>query len=107
MDKEILEILKLLQKDNQEIKSEVMAMQGSIKSLDESQKEIKSEVKAINKKLDGVVEQTANLLEFRSDMSEQMKTVNGNVEAIRKDLLQVEIVTSNNWNEITKLKAVR
>lgn len=98
MEKEILEILKSLQKDNQEIKSEVRAMQGSIKSLDEGQKEIKSEVKAmqgsiksldegqksINKKLDGVVEQTADLLEFRNDMSEQMKKVNGNVEAIRK-----------------------
>ena len=40
-------------------------------------------------------------------MSEQMRKVNGNVEAIRKDLLQVEMVTSNNWNEIAKLKAVR
>ena len=43
MDKEILEILKV--------------MQESIKSLDEGSKECK-----INKKLDGVVEQTANLL---------------------------------------------
>ena len=86
MEKEILEILKSLQKDNQEIKSEV---------------------KDINKKLDGVIEQTADLLEFRSDMSEQMKKVNGNVEAIRKDITNVEVITASNWQDIAKLKAVR
>lgn len=40
-------------------------------------------------------------------MSNDIAHIKGDVEAIKKDLLQVEIVTSNNWNEIAKLKAVK
>ncbi|MBU3134518.1 hypothetical protein KPL40_19070 [Clostridium gasigenes] len=68
--------------------------------LDEKLEPIKSDLKEINRKLDGVVEQTADLLEFRSDITKK-------VDGIRDDLLQVELVTSNNWNEITKLKSVK
>ena len=40
-------------------------------------------------------------------MSNDIAHIKGDVEGIKKDLLQVEIVTSNNWNDIAKLKAVR
>lgn len=33
--------------------------------------------------------------------------MNGNIEALRKDVYNVEIITSSNWADITKLKAVR
>ncbi|MBB6625573.1 plasmid stabilization protein [Clostridium gasigenes] len=79
MDKEILEILKTLQKDNQEIKLEL---------------------KEINRKLDGVVEQTADLLEFRSDITKK-------VDGIRDDLSTVELVTAKNYKDIVNLKAVK
>lgn len=79
MEKEILEILRSLQKDNQEIKSEL---------------------KEINRKLDGVVEQTADLTEFRSDMIKK-------VDGIREDLATVELVTAKNYKDIVNLKAVK
>lgn len=79
MEKEILEILKRLEQGQERLE----------------------------KKLDGVVEQTANLLEFRSEATKDIKKIKADVESIKKDLLQVELVTSNNWSEITKLKAVK
>ncbi|NKF05702.1 plasmid stabilization protein [Clostridium gasigenes] len=82
MEKEILEILK--------------EMQVSIKSLDEGQKEIKVELKEINKKLDGVVEQTADLTEFRTTVLSKLE-----------DLKVVEEVTKVNCYDIAKLKAVK
>ena len=52
MEKEILEILKSIQLD--------------IKGLKDEVKDLKEGQKIIEKKLDGVVEQTAELLEFRT-----------------------------------------
>lgn len=75
MEKEILEILKSLQKDNQEIKSEL---------------------KEINRKLDGVVEQTADLTEFKTTVLEKLE-----------DLKAVEEVTKVNCYEIAKLKVAK
>lgn len=79
MDKEILDILK---------------------DLKEGQNDIVKRLDKIENKLDGVVEQTADLLEFRSDITEK-------VEAIRKDIGKVEVVTSKNCFEIEYLKAVK
>lgn len=75
MDKEILEILKRLE-------------EGQIKTNEKLEK--------IEKKLDGVVEQTANLTEFRTE-------VMGKLE----DLKEVEEVTKVNCYEIAKIKAVK
>lgn len=72
MDKEILEILKRLE----------------------------SKVDRIEKKLDGVVEQTFDLVEFKSEMLSK-------VDGIREDLATVELVTANNYKDIAKLKAVK
>ena len=33
--------------------------------------------------------------------------IKGNVEGLRKDLANVEIIISSNWNEIAKLKLVK
>ena len=72
MEKEILEILK--------------AMQQDIKGLKESQERLE-------KKLDGVVEQTADLLEFRTSVEEKLN-----------ELKEVEEVTKANCYDIAKLK---
>lgn len=86
MDKEILEILKLMQED--------------IKGLKNGQERLET-------KLDGVVEQTANLLEFRSEVTKDIKKIKVDVEEIKKDMYRVEEATANNWADIAKLKAVK
>jgi peptidoglycan hydrolase CwlO-like protein len=86
LDNEILDILK-------ELKYKITCMDDKITGLEEGQKRLE-------KKLDGVVEQTADLLEFRSSITEK-------VDSIRKDLGKVEIVTSKNCFEIAYLEAVK
>lgn len=68
--------------------------------LDKKLEPIKSDLKEINRKLDGVVEQTADLLEFRSDITKK-------VDGIRDDLSTVELVTAKNYKDIVSLKAVK
>ena len=86
MEKEILEILKSIQLD--------------IKGLKDEVKDLKVGQKIIEKKLDGVVEQTADLVEFRNEILNK-------VDGIREDLSTVELVTANNYKDIAKLKAVK
>ena len=86
MEKEILDILK--------------AMQQDIKGLKESQERLEN-------KIDGVVEQTADLLEFRTKITDTVQQIKIDVEAIKKDVTNVEVITASNWADIAKLKAVK
>ena len=70
------------------------------KEILEILKRLESKVDGIEKKLDGVVEQTADLVEFRSEILNK-------VDGIRDDLSTVELVTANNYKDIAKLKAVK
>jgi BMFP domain-containing protein YqiC len=83
MEKEILKILMDIQKDNKEFRNE-----------------INTKLDNITNKLDAVYEQTANLTEFRTEVNDKLDT-------IKNDLNTVEVVTSKNWNDIAKLKAVK
>jgi len=40
-------------------------------------------------------------------LNHSISRVEGEVKGIREDLTAVELITSKNWNEITKLKAVK
>lgn len=70
------------------------------KEILEILKRLESKVDGIEKKLDGVVEQTVDLVEFRSEILNK-------VDGIREDLSTVELVTANNYKDIAKLKAVK
>lgn len=82
MEKEILELLK--------------KMDTRLSNLEEGQKEIKNELTDINKKLDGVVEQTADLTEFRTTVISKLD-----------ELKEVEEVTKVNCYDIAKLKSIK
>lgn len=86
MEKEILELLKNID--------------TRLSTIEKRQNEIKDEINLINKKLDGVVEQTADLVEFRGELLNR-------VDGIREDLSTVELVTANNYKDIAKLKSVK
>lgn len=70
------------------------------KEILEILKRLESKVDGIEKKLDVVVEQTVDLVEFRSEILNK-------VDGIREDLSTVELVTANNYKDIAKLKAVK
>lgn len=86
MENEILEILKQIQKE--QIKTN-----ERLEKLEEGQKRIE-------KKLDGVHDQTADLTEFRTETKQ-------GIEAIQKDVGKLTNVTKDNCFEIANLKAVK
>lgn len=86
MEKEILEVLKLIQEGQEKI----------VKRLDN----LEEGQKTIEKKLDGVVEQTADLTEFRTETQK-------GIEAVQRDINKLTNVTKVNCFEIADLKAVK
>lgn len=70
------------------------------KEILEILKRLETKVDGIEKKLDGVVEQTADLVEFRSELINK-------VDGIRDDLSTVELVTAKNYKDIVNLKSVK
>lgn len=86
MDKDILEVLKRLEKGQARLEIRLDETYQIVKALEHSAEVNKAE---------------------HDKMGNDISHIKGDVEAIKKDLLQVELVTSNNWNEITKLKAVK
>ncbi|MDU7069370.1 MAG: plasmid stabilization protein [Clostridium perfringens] len=86
MEKEILELLKNIN--------------TKLSDIEKGQSELKDEINLINKKLDGVVAQTADLVEFRGNILNK-------IDGIKDDLSTVELVTANNYKDIAKLKSVK
>ena len=94
MDKELLQGLSnLFDEKLKPIQNDIKDIQGDIKDLKNNQ--TKFEIK-----LDSIVEQTANLTEFRS------LTIN-RLDDIADNLNKVESITASNWKDITKLKSVK
>lgn len=68
--------------------------------FDEKLKPIKDDIKDIKVKLGSVVEQTAQLTEFKTETLSQLKDIKDNLN-------NVEAITASNWKDITKLKSVK
>jgi len=78
-----------------------------LNQLIDGQKETNEKLHRIENKLDSVVEQTADLTEFRTEIKEfSNKTIN-QLEEIKDNLNNVEVITASNWKDIAKLKAVK
>ena len=100
MEKEILDILKGMQNDMKSMQNDMKSMQNDIKSMNERLIGLETGQQRIEKKLDSVYEQTADLTEFRTETKQ-------GIDNIQKDLNTMELVTSKNWNDIAQLKAIK
>lgn len=70
-------------------------------------KDLKDGQSRIEKKLDAVNDQTADLTEFRTETRDKLNNISSDVEDIKETISTVEVITSKNWNDIAKLKAVK
>ena len=84
------------------------------KEIFEMLKEFKAEFKIINTKLDEntqILRALQHSIEVNKAEHDKMGNdivyIKGDVEAIRKDISNVEIITSSNWNDIAKLKTIK
>ena len=93
MDNELLEILKRLDNKFDNLENKFDKLENRFDKLEEGQQRIE-------KKLDSVHDQTADLTEFRTETKDGL-------EAIKKDINKLTNVTKTNCFEIADLKAVK
>ena len=75
--------------------------------LDEKLEPIKSQIDE-NTRILRILEDKAVTNKAEHDaMANDIAHIKGYVGAIRKDISNVEIITSSNWNDIAKLKSVK
>lgn len=86
MDKEILELLKQLKEGQNRLETKIDETYEIVRALEHSAEVNKSE---------------------HDKILTEIAYIKGDIEAVKKDLCNVEIITSSNWNEIAKLKAVK
>ncbi len=82
---------------NEEFQKIVLEKLGQ---LDEKVDNLEQGQQAIKKDLKAVINQTADLTEFKEE-------INTKVDKVIDELSTIEIVTSKNWNDIAKLKSIK
>lgn len=107
MDKEMLEILKNMQTDMKSMQSDMKNMQSDMKNMQSDIKEIKSKQEETYQIVKALVHSAEVNKAEHDKMAIDLAHIKGDVEALRKDVTNVEIITSSNWNDIAKLKAVK
>ena len=83
MENEILEILKQIQKDQQETNKRLSSIETEIKSFKDQ------------------------FTDYEGKSASNHVDVMNKIDSMQKDLNAMEIVTSKNWNDIAQLKAVK
>lgn len=68
-------------------------------SLVKGQKALEDRQMSLEKTLSDVVEQTANLTEFKEEIINEL-------QSMKASIARVEIATANNWSDIARLKAI-
>ncbi|WP_010233854.1 hypothetical protein [Clostridium arbusti] len=121
MENEILELLKDI---NSKLDGHTQILNEHSKVLEEHTEILNAHTKVLDEhtrvldKHTIVLDENTQILRALEHSSEVHKTeidkanyvianVEGNVKGIREDLTAVEIITSKNWNDISKLKAVK
>ncbi|AFS77339.1 hypothetical protein Curi_c02590 [Gottschalkia acidurici 9a] len=96
--------LETRQKNLEEGQKSLETRQGSLevgqKNLETRQKSLEEGQEEIISKLNCVINQTADLTEFREEVKEELKN-------IKSTISRIEINTADNWSDIAKLKAAR
>ncbi|OLS01519.1 hypothetical protein [Tissierella creatinophila] len=75
---------------------ELKSLKNGQDEMKQEQQEMKQDQQEMKKDLKAVIEQTANLTEFKQEQQEMLDKIN-----------TLEIIVSQNWNDIAKLKAAR
>ncbi|OAA90873.1 hypothetical protein [Clostridium ljungdahlii] len=91
---ELIEMLK------QVLKEELKPIREDIQGLKGQVSENTSILKALEHKTDVIKAE-------QEKMSNDMAHMQGDLKALSKDVNNLEIITSSNWNDIAKLKAVK
>lgn len=121
MDKELVDMLSRIEKKVDYIQEELASNKEELGSVKVELGSVKEELGSVKEELKSVksqqqedhqilknLEHNSNVNRAEHDnMANGIAYIKGELQALRKDLSTVEIVTANNYADIAKLKAVK
>lgn len=121
MDKEVLDVLKSIQSETAGLKTDIKDLKTDVSGLKADVSDLKTDVTGlktdvsdlkngqnrIEKKLDAVYDQTPDLTELRIEMKDFKSKTYDELDDIKDNLNNVEVITASNWKDISKIKAVK
>jgi chromosome segregation ATPase len=135
LDKEILELLKLMRSDITSMKSDIGSLKndvgslksdvgslksdvgslksdvGSLKSnvglMQDDIKELKTGQNETNKRLYNIENKLDAIYDHTAELTEFRTETRDGLKSIKDDLTNVELITAKNYSDIVKLKAVK
>ena len=93
LDNELLNVLKSIQND--------------IKDINNKVNELSQGQNRIENKLNAVVDQTADITEFRTETKESLNTIGNDISQLKEKFEKVEKVTMQNTYDVAYLKSVK
>lgn len=90
MEKEILELLKSMQNDMKSMQNDIKSIQNDISSMKVDINELKIGQGIIDKKLDGVASQTADLTEYRTITTKNIESIKTDVKFVKRKVQDTE-----------------
>lgn len=97
---QILDELKIIKTDVSDLKTDVSGLKTDVSSLKAGQERIE-------KKLDSVYEQTADLTEFSADANTKLDNIHNRIHKLSSDFITVEAITGKNMQDIAHLKSIK
>lgn len=91
----------------QPIKEDMSGLKTDITELKVDVGGLKSQVSENTEILKALEHKTDVLKAEQEKLNNEMAHIQGDIMALRKDISNVEIITSSNWNDIAKLKAAK
>lgn len=106
MEDKILELLNQLVEGQKDTNQRLGVLEDKVDRVEIRIGALENQMDTFGKKLDAVVEQTANLSEFRTEMKDFEARTDAKLEENNDRLSNVEIITATNWKDIVKMKSV-
>ncbi|NMA75191.1 MAG: hypothetical protein GX963_13805 [Bacteroidales bacterium] len=88
------------------MKSDISELKSDVNNMKSDINELKVGQERIEKKLDAVYEQTADLTEFKTETTEKLDVMNDKLVNLSNDFNVLEVVTGKNMQDIAHLKAI-
>lgn len=100
MENKILEILQSMQDQMSTMQNQMNTIQSDIKSM---QSQIDEHTQILR-----ALEHSSQVNKAEQDkISNNIAHIKGDIESIKKDITNVEVITASNWQDIAKLKSVK
>lgn len=101
------ETLKQILSELKELKTDVSGLKGDISGLKGDVSALKNQV-GENTLILRALEHAAEVNKADHDnMTHQLAEISGDINSMRKDISNVELITASNWSDIVKLKAIK